>query len=61
MSLLSKIAMWAELLGSGEAKQAHAHRAALAWRVRELESINEFADVEFSVFSQFATTGSSNG
>ncbi|AGZ52993.1 FkbM family methyltransferase [Mycobacterium kansasii] len=57
MSLLSKIAMWAELLGSGEAKQRMLIGRQLAWRVRELESINEFADVEFSVFSQFGDDG----
>ena len=57
MSLLSKVAMWTERLNGGEAKQRALIGRELAWRVRELESINGFADVEFSVFSQFGDDG----
>lgn len=49
--------MWTELLSSGEGKQRNLIGRQLAWRVRELESINEFADVEFSVYSQFGDDG----
>ena len=57
MSLLSKVAIWAELLNSGEAKQRALIGRELAWRARELESITGFSDVEFSVFSQFGDDG----
>ena len=57
MSLLSKIAMWIELLNSGEGKQRALIGRELAWRVREFDSINGFSDVEFSVFSQFGDDG----
>jgi hypothetical protein len=57
VSLLSKVAIWAELLNSGEAKQRALIGRELAWRVRELESITGFSDVEFSVFSQFGDDG----
>ena len=49
--------MWSELLNTGEAKQRTLIGRQLAWRVRELESINGFSDVEFSVFSQFGDDG----
>ena len=49
--------MWTERLNGGEAKQRALIGRELAWRVRELESINGFADVEFSVFSQFGDDG----
>jgi hypothetical protein len=57
VSLLSKFALWAEFLDSGEAKQRTLIGRELAWRVREIESINDFSDVEFSVFSQFGDDG----
>jgi hypothetical protein len=49
--------MWTERLNSGEARQRTLIGRELAWRVRELESINGFSDVEFSVFSQFGDDG----
>jgi hypothetical protein len=58
MSLVSKVATWTRRLNSGEAKQRTLIGRELAWRVRELESINDFSDVEFSVFSQFGDDGS---
>ena len=57
VSLLSKVAMWPGRLNSGEARQRTLIGRQLAWRVRELESINGFSDVEFSVFSQFGDDG----
>jgi hypothetical protein len=57
VSLLSKVAMLTELLNSGEAKQRTLIGRELAWRVREIESITGFSDVEFSVFSQFGDDG----
>jgi hypothetical protein len=57
MSLVSKVATWTRRLNSGEAKQRTLIGRELAWRVRELESINDFSDVEFSVFSQFGDDG----
>ncbi|KZS85933.1 FkbM family methyltransferase [Mycobacterium persicum] len=57
MNLLGKVAMWVELLSSGEGKQRVLIGRELAWRVRELESINTIAEVEFSVFSQFGDDG----
>jgi hypothetical protein len=49
--------MWIELLSSGEAKQRTLIGRELAWQVREIESINQLSDVEFSVFSQFGDDG----
>jgi hypothetical protein len=49
--------MWTERLNSGVAGQRTLIGRELAWRVRELESINDFSDVEFSVFSQFGDDG----
>jgi hypothetical protein len=40
-----------------EAQQRALIGRQLAWRVRELESINGFSDVEFSVFSQWGDDG----
>jgi hypothetical protein len=57
VSLLSKVAIWAERLNSGEASQRTLIGRELAWRVREFKSINGFSDVEFSVFSQFGDDG----
>lgn len=58
MSLRGAVTFWTErlndvLLG----KQRALIGRQLAWRVRELESINRFSDVEFSVFSQFGDDG----
>ena len=55
----SPFAMWTELLKRCEPRQRTLIGRELAWRVRELESINRFSDVEFSVFSQFGDDGSS--
>lgn len=44
-------------LRRGQAKQRALIGRELAWRVREIESINDFSDVEFSVFSQFGDDG----
>ena len=57
MRLLGKVATWTKRLNSDEAKQRALIGRGLAWRVRELESINDFSDVEFSVFSQFGDDG----
>jgi hypothetical protein len=42
---------------AGWARQRTLVGRELAWRVRELESIKGFSDVEFSVFSQFGDDG----
>lgn len=49
--------MWAARLNSDQAKQRTLIGRQLAWRVRELESIDSLSDVEFSVFSQFGDDG----
>ncbi|MGD1253665.1 hypothetical protein ACKUT9_05395 [Mycobacterium seoulense] len=54
---LNPFAMQAELLKRSEARQRTLVGRGLAWRVRELKSINGFPDVEFSVFSQFGDDG----
>ncbi|OBF98405.1 NADH dehydrogenase [Mycobacterium sp. 852014-52450_SCH5900713] len=54
---LNPFAMQAELLKRSEVRQRTLIGRALAWRVRELQSIDGFADVEFSVFSQFGDDG----
>ncbi|ORB72157.1 NADH dehydrogenase [Mycobacterium scrofulaceum] len=51
------LTLLAELLRPGEAKQRTLIGRGLAWRVQQLESIRGFADVEFSVFSQFGDDG----
>jgi hypothetical protein len=45
------------ILKRGWARQRTLIGRELTWRVRELESINGFADVEFSVFSQYGDDG----
>ena len=50
-------ATWTELLKRGEARQRTLIGRELAWRVRELESISDFSEVEFSVFSQWGDDG----
>lgn len=57
MRLLGRVATWTKRLNSGEAKQRALIGRELAWRVREVESIKDFSDVEFSVFSQFGDDG----
>ncbi len=57
MSLLSRVAIWAARQKSGQVRQRTLIGRQLAWRVQELESINEFSEVEFSVFSQFGDDG----
>lgn len=58
MSLLSAVIFWAQRLNSVvEAKQRSLVGRELAWQVRELESINGFSEVEFSVFSQWGDDG----
>lgn len=61
MEVFSPFAMWTDLpkriLKRGWAKQRTLIGRELSWRVRELESINRFSDVEFSVFSQFGDDG----
>lgn len=54
---LNPFAMQTELLKRSEARQRTLIGRQLAWRVRELKSINGFSDVEFSVFSQFGDDG----
>jgi hypothetical protein len=57
VSLLNNVAMWAGRRNSGQARERTLIGRQLAWRVRELESIDSLADVEFSVFSQFGDDG----
>jgi hypothetical protein len=57
VSLLNNVAMWAGRRNSGQARERTLIGRQLAWRVRELESISGFSDVEFSVFSQFGDDG----
>ncbi|WP_244892432.1 hypothetical protein [Mycobacterium asiaticum] len=57
MSLFSRVITLAEQLNRGQVKQLTLTGRELAWRVRELESINRFSDIEFSVFSQFGDDG----
>ncbi|OBB63391.1 NADH dehydrogenase [Mycobacterium sp. 852014-50255_SCH5639931] len=54
---LNPFAIWTELLKSGEEKQRALIGRQLAWRVRELKSIESLSDVEFSIFSQFGDDG----
>ena len=57
MSLLPIVAAWQRLSNRNADKQRLLIGQQLAWRVRDLESINTFIDVEFSVFSQFGDDG----
>lgn len=57
MSLLSKVATRSGRLNSGQARERILIGRELAWRVRERESISDFSEVEFSVFSQFGDDG----
>ncbi|BBZ39206.1 hypothetical protein [Mycobacterium conspicuum] len=49
--------MWAARRSDVQDKQRTLIGRQLAWRVRELESIDSLSDVEFSVFSQFGDDG----
>lgn len=58
MSLRSALTFFTERLSDVfQSKQRALVGRQLAWRVRDLESINSFADVEFAVFSQFGDDG----
>jgi len=58
MSLTRSLGFWAEHFDfTCGAKQRTLVGRELAWRVSERESIDDFADVEFSVFSQFGDDG----
>lgn len=54
---LSRFALWADYMKQAEGKQRALIGRELAWQVRQLESINDFSEVEFSVFSQFGDDG----
>lgn len=54
---LNPLALLAQALTGGEAKQRTLVGRGLAWQVREREVVNGLADVEFSVFSQFGDDG----
>lgn len=58
MSFRSALTSWTEHFSSVvQANQRALIGKGLAWRVREVESINDFSDVEFSVFSQWGDDG----
>lgn len=54
---LSRFALWADYMKQAEDKQRALIGRELAWQVRQLESIDDFSEVEFSVFSQFGDDG----
>nr|BDR96086.1 hypothetical protein [Mycobacterium intracellulare] len=54
---LNPLALLAQALTAGEARQRTLVGRGLAWQVREREVVNGLADVEFSVFSQFGDDG----
>ncbi|MGV0052800.1 hypothetical protein ACRU43_26610 [Mycobacterium colombiense] len=54
----SRFALWAEHSWKlADARQRALIGKGLAWQVRDLKSINDFSEVEFSVFSQFGDDG----
>jgi hypothetical protein len=57
VNFLNRLAPWTEAINNADAKHRTLIGRQLAWRVRGLETIRSFSDVEFSVFSQWGDDG----